>query len=165
MKNSTVITKGNWRKIEKNSKNIGDKLGKGIDDKIFLPVVALRTYGFDTTASCEGHLNWGEPFPWIDIGVITRPPKAQKLERSIRVNNLKEQKRLLKLLEEFYTQRAVNIYTRLILAPVGIFGGFQLTNQAGEIQATFPIKERKRNLADFQKEFKDFAIFLKNKLA
>jgi hypothetical protein len=42
-------------------------LGKPVDVGITSLVVALNASGFPTTASCEGHLNWGIPAPWVDV--------------------------------------------------------------------------------------------------
>lgn len=46
---------------------IVDKKGLGIDPGIKDLVIGLRKFGVETEASCEGHRNWGEPFPWVDI--------------------------------------------------------------------------------------------------
>ncbi len=48
---------------------LADRLGLGIDDGIKETVAALRMHGFDTTGSCEGHLDHGLAYPWIDIGL------------------------------------------------------------------------------------------------
>jgi len=47
--------------------NITDRLGKTIDPWIKPLVVLFNHNKVVTTASCEGHENWGEPFPWIDF--------------------------------------------------------------------------------------------------
>jgi hypothetical protein len=45
-----------------------DKLGMPIDEKIKPLVDALNNkLGIKTEASCQGHENWGERFPWVDI--------------------------------------------------------------------------------------------------
>lgn len=59
--------KTNLLELEGCFDNIVDNLGKKIDDGIKEAVVILTKIGFKTSASCEGHLNWGFPFPWIDI--------------------------------------------------------------------------------------------------
>ena len=44
-----------------------DRLGKPIDPGIFALVVALNMAGIPTSQSCEGHLGWGLPYPWVMI--------------------------------------------------------------------------------------------------
>ena len=44
-----------------------DILGCPIDKNIKPLVIALWMLGINTEASCEGHLNSGCPYPWIDI--------------------------------------------------------------------------------------------------
>lgn len=47
-----------------------DAKGRPIDLGIMPAVLYLNVWGIETTFSCEGHLDHGEPFPWIwiDIG-------------------------------------------------------------------------------------------------
>lgn len=42
-----------------------DNLGCEVDDGIFDTVVALNLLGLRTVQSCEGHLNYGHPYPWV----------------------------------------------------------------------------------------------------
>jgi hypothetical protein len=44
-----------------------DGLGRRIDIGIMGVVLYLNLHGVSTTASCEGHLDWGQPFPWVWI--------------------------------------------------------------------------------------------------
>lgn len=46
---------------------ITDKLGEPVDEKVKPLVQNLNDYGIETTGSCQGHKDHGEPFPWIDI--------------------------------------------------------------------------------------------------
>lgn len=47
-----------------------DRQGRPIDLGIMPTVLYLNVHAIRTTFSCEGHLDHGEPFPWIwmDIG-------------------------------------------------------------------------------------------------
>ena len=47
---------------------ITDALGLPIDKNIRLAVAAIKMHELPTRASCEGHINWGSPYPWVDIG-------------------------------------------------------------------------------------------------
>lgn len=44
-----------------------DGLGLGIDEGIKHAVVVFNLAGFPTYGSCEGHLDWGCHYPWIDF--------------------------------------------------------------------------------------------------
>lgn len=46
---------------------LADRLGHPIDLGIRHAVIAFNLQGLHTTASCEGHINWGLPYPWIDL--------------------------------------------------------------------------------------------------
>lgn len=60
-------TKKKIQEIQQQVDLITDGLGLPIDDLIKPAVVALRLWGFPTSASCQGHTDWGLPYPWIDI--------------------------------------------------------------------------------------------------
>lgn len=44
-----------------------DRLGMNIDEGIFETVLYLNAHGLNTTASCEGHLDRGLAFPWVEF--------------------------------------------------------------------------------------------------
>lgn len=50
-----------------------DTLGKGIESGILEMVVACNVLGFHTAMSCEGHVNWGMPAPWVRIDAPNKP--------------------------------------------------------------------------------------------
>lgn len=45
----------------------GDALGNPIDSKIKDTVIVLNLIGFETVQSCEGHQDWGNPYPWVSF--------------------------------------------------------------------------------------------------
>lgn len=57
-----------WNSIVKQVETIVDGVGEPVDEGVKEPVVALKTHGFGTKSSCEGHLDWGYPYPWIEVG-------------------------------------------------------------------------------------------------
>jgi len=70
---------------EEKLKNIGkqidktnDGLGLEIDIGIKKTIVILNAIGISTTGSCEGHLDWGLPWPWIDIASPNEPKEKYK---------------------------------------------------------------------------------------
>ena len=44
-----------------------DGLGKRVDSGMKETIAVLQLFGLHTRQSCEGHLTWGEPAPWVDI--------------------------------------------------------------------------------------------------
>lgn len=149
-----------------------DKQGTRIDRNIRIAVVAVRYFGFETTASCEGHLKWGQPFPWIDIGVHAEDAQRRTAGQHVRQHrraevrtkrrNLGEQQTMMEFLDAFYRNRQVPVWQRLIVVPIGVYGGFQLTVQGGSIQAAVLMRTRSIRLRVFQSEFLAFAHFLKD---
>ncbi len=76
--------------IKKEVDLLTDGLNKPVDKGIKPIVIALRYLGFNTTGSCEGHMNWGYPYPWVDI------------DSGDKRLNKKEKRRLSELLRQFY---------------------------------------------------------------
>jgi hypothetical protein len=72
-----------------------DPTGCTVDDEIKEIVIALNLSGIKTTASCEGHLDHGEPFPWVDIAIDMR--EAEKIEQEMSYNEeqIKNEEELL----------------------------------------------------------------------
>src|SRR6266496_3065265 len=62
-----------WEEKRKEIDQITDALGLGIDAGIKETVVAFNMLGFNTSASCEGHLGHGLSTPYIDIEAPGRP--------------------------------------------------------------------------------------------
>jgi len=54
-----------WQDLEYQMRRTVDGLGKRIDAGIMDAVVALNANDIYTTASCEGHLDWGATRGWI----------------------------------------------------------------------------------------------------
>ncbi len=71
--NTTIFSKANpekekhWEEMEKKFDSITDGLGLEIDPGIKKTIIVLNLLGFKTNASCEGHLNWGLAYPWVDF--------------------------------------------------------------------------------------------------
>ena len=145
---------------------VRDKNGKLIDRTIRPIVTALRAAGFDTTASCSGHIGGGEPFPWIDIGVRVYRSADHQSENGRRDQNLKSANReqlssMLEFLGQFYQDRKTPFWSRLVLLPVGMFGGFQLVAQGSGLQAGLRKQTRRLRLRVLQAEFRAFGDFVR----
>lgn len=79
----TKVSKRQWQQQLVNLGKTTDGLGLGIDPGIIELVAGLNLIGVNTTASCEGHLDWGLPYPWIDIegiGAFELNEKMQKVK-------------------------------------------------------------------------------------
>jgi hypothetical protein len=58
-----------WQAELEQTRQLTDALGMPVDPGIEHVVTVLRLMGFQTSMSCEGHLNWGLVSPWVDIAV------------------------------------------------------------------------------------------------
>lgn len=169
-----------WEKLQQEAAKITDGLGKEIDGGIKETVVALWVHGFTTTASCEGHIGWGEPAPWVDIGeapskeilklVQKNPSKtiddlvAIPQVRQLNAKNLQEAERILKILDEFYKSRSVPIHQRLTISTVNLYGEFRLEPYGVRLRWLYRgSKEEADRLKIYQEEMKAFTEFLKGK--
>jgi hypothetical protein len=64
----------------KKFENTADALGLGIDKGIIEQVALLDLLGYFTTASCEGHIDSGLPYGWVDFGSETEK-REQELSK------------------------------------------------------------------------------------
>lgn len=128
-----------WQETVKVFSRVTDKLGKNIDDGIFDTVVALNMLGISTIQSCEGHLDWGVPYPWVAI----KPDMEQKY-------------RLHQYLERFYAERTIN-FDRVL-----IFHGYKMRSQGAAFVPLLPSTEQVQKLKVYQAEMGDFTAFLKS---
>lgn len=87
-----------WQNMEKEVASWRDALGLKIDPEIKKMVVVLNLLNFKTTQSCEGHIDWGRPYPWVRI--TTKSPelsdlfnKRKKILDFIREQETKTQKK------------------------------------------------------------------------
>lgn len=62
-----------WTEAEAFARRLTDGLGYPIDEGIREVVVALNLLGFRTSQSCEGHLDGGHPYPWVDFQIEACP--------------------------------------------------------------------------------------------
>lgn len=64
-----------------NIDKITDGLGKPIDPLIKKSVTRFNVAGFETVGSCEGHLAWASPAPYVDIRYSSNIDYAKKYSR------------------------------------------------------------------------------------
>jgi hypothetical protein len=151
-----------WDKARLAVEQLADRTGRGIDTGIKETVAALMARGFPTVQSCEGHLSWGLPYPWVEIR--TSEPDGwrddQKKEAQWRHRNLTQQQKMLKLLSEFYRHRRAPFDAQLCLSSMG-FGAFRVHSTGAEIVTLLSPEARKVKLVLYQHEMSDFTSFLK----
>lgn len=104
-----------WQKMAEKIDHTVDRLECPIDEKIKEAVIVLNLLGFKTVASCEGHLDWGTLYPWIDIEVV-KEETFEAFNKNLRIS-LKEIDRLeMELKHEgvdvHRNQRWIELHTR-----------------------------------------------------
>jgi hypothetical protein len=151
-----------------------DGRGMRIDAGIKEGVIALNLLGVHTTASCEGHINWGTGGPYIDIEAKETQDMQTKLktttDRNLRMasliemrdNNLKERDKIRELLTEFYRTRASDPDVRLHIRD-HTHSWTRIENVGVQAEEMSSGRTPEQRLAEFQKEMKAFSEFLKEK--
>lgn len=69
-----------WEEAETFARQLVDAMECPIDEGILPTVVALNLLGLHTCQSCEGHLDYGAPYPWIDFETDEFPAFKQAQE-------------------------------------------------------------------------------------
>jgi len=164
-----------WKQKIAEINEITDRLGKKIDEKIKKTVVAFLAYKFDTIGSCEGHIaeneeeEHGLPYPWVEIYAPvpeewqeSEGEKKKQLEKILSMNNFRQQRKMMLLLEKFYQKRETPFDARLIFEKIGIFGGFRIQSFGARIMTILNPEEKKQRLEIYRKEMEDFTDFLKS---
>lgn len=136
-----MIEIATWEEATKHFRRVVDKLGKPIDDGIFETVVALNMLGITTRASCEGHLEWGLPYPWIDV-------ESEDTTKH----------RLHQYLTQFYAQHPIN-YDRALA-----WQGYRLRSTGTAFASLLSASEQTAKLAIYRAEMGAFTTFLKGLL-
>lgn len=62
-----------WEEEKAAVAEMGDVLGRGIDEGIKEGVIAFNVSGLHTSASCEGHIGSGVLFPWVEVSAPDKP--------------------------------------------------------------------------------------------
>lgn len=146
---------------------ISDKLGEGVDENIKESVVAFMAHEFPTSQSCEGHIgDKNVTAPWVEVYApeIKGFENNEEKEKEWTIENLKQQKRMLEMLDEFYQDRKIHFDAVLSFRNIGAYGGFRVQSTGAEIMPILPFEEQKSKLNIYRNEMKEFTEFLKNKL-
>lgn len=127
-----------WNEAAEQFSKVTDKLGKPIDQGIFELVVCLNLLEIPTRQSCEGHLGWGLPYPWVDI----------EPEKEIRFQ-------CYQLVSQFYNSEVVSSECVLV------FHGYRLQSAAAVVACMLSSEEQASRLRCYQAEMAHFTRFLK----
>jgi hypothetical protein len=160
-----------------------DRLGKSVDRGIRETVAILQLIGLHTWQSCEGHLDWGLPAPWVRLYV----PETEKLREEIiplndwleehdedtveydqilqKLNRLREQEGryeahawtiLFSFLETFYRQYPTVSYEHQIVLHLN----GRLTIQGLLLQGARDTATQALKLHEYQEEMRRFTQYL-----
>ncbi len=162
-----------WGAIRTDVDQITDGLGLAVDEEIKETVVAFLAHGFTTSQSCGGHANtkenYGVSSPWVEVYSSEpkgwRAAKAEKkkaMDRSWKFENIKQQNKMTKFLAEFNEGRVKTFQRRLIIDPIGAFGGFRVQSFGAEKIRLLPQDEQLKILEIYRKEMVDFTNFLRH---
>jgi hypothetical protein len=130
-----------WKQIFERVARIVDRRGKKIDPGIMGVVLALNANGIRTTQSCEGHIDWGFPYPWVRV-----------VEQSC--SNLE------RFLEAFYDQHQM-LYDRMLMIEHLLDDEYMLRSHGGILQERRDLAKRTEKLKEYQEEMQKFTAFLK----
>ncbi len=147
-----------WDQAEEKVGQFRDALKMPVEKGIRETVLMLNVLGFTTLMSCEGHLDRGLPYPWVDI-------KFNEVE--IELLNGRATPDLLKmisLLEEFYETRKPLQYARITISQR--VGSFRIQSivvrSAKRLKVAVPIF-LKTFYGNYVQEMNAFTEFLKQK--
>lgn len=158
-----------WKKLRKMVDEMKDKLGREIDEGIKETVVAFLAFDFNTFASCEGHLDHGLPYPWVEIRIPApkgwkgaNEEKKKELKEEWNEKILKKEAEMLKLLDEFYQKRKEVPYSiRLVINELA--WGFRVQGIGSKVAERLMPEKKRERLELLQKEMQAFTQFLKEK--
>jgi hypothetical protein len=172
-----------WEELAKKFSRVTDRIGKPIDEGILETVVALNALDIPTSMSCEGHLDHGLPYPWIDVSTpsfvkddtpeITEILELQRRllelrreqEKDINMQQLRLESEKLDLqrrhklfgyLSDFYKKREVP-FDRIIT-----FEHKRIRSQGGAYLPLLSEDERAKKMNEYADEMRDFTDFLKS---
>lgn len=166
-----------WQETLEALDHVVDKLGRHVDPGIKETVAALNCLAFETDGSCEGHEETKSKAPWVDLPLIPKEFRDRMKVEGVaakeqgadlggllqegKAKMIEEAERLMKLLDEFYSQRRTPSEKRLILRFFP--DSARLHNQGGAIQELRAPALQRRKLREFQDEMAAFAQFMKEK--
>lgn len=103
----------NWEKnlkleeIRHEVENIGDRIGRPIDEGIRETVVMFKANELPTSDSCEGHVERGLPVPYIEVSALNQPEERfisqnEAFEKAAKKYNLTVEEAKTSKIDEAY---------------------------------------------------------------
>src|SRR5713226_916413 len=126
-----------------------DDLLLSLDPGIKKAVIALNFCDIKTYMSCEGHMGWGLPYPWIDCGTSSLQINCNEND------NLSLQNKVSSLLKKFYSQREITLCALQIVQAQKNTFRLQSTNEIGHVGVIKTIVRDEVILSLLQKEMND----------
>lgn len=172
-----------WEKGYEAVQQFTDKLGCFVDEGIMETVVALNLLGFRTSQSCQGHLDHGKPYSWVDFETEGCYGYEQAQEDACRDGLSAEEEdaacdRLMALVSAFHHKN--HLYTQLqafldayyegkedtsedwrIIVHCYHPGWYRLFSACAYEAEEWSQADRTKNLARCQAEMQQFGNFLK----
>jgi len=175
----TIDKSQTWEELERRFARVVDGLGEHIDARIMDAVIALNANDVYTVASCEGHLDHGCPYPWIDVSLEEAESTARKIavllhdgkreamgtQLLMQIHRsllLQAEYELVGLLDAFYQCHPFNYDHHLSIWRFGN-GKPRLQSHGAEYQQFREEAEKAEKLAEYQREMQCFASFLRER--
>lgn len=165
-----------WDNTRRNVEKIVDKLGRPVDPEIMETVIVMRLLGFNTVASCAGHIERVTNGPYV-MFESTEAKRFASLARSSGDTNqdsyrkLRQQannaraldlQQLSNLLAPFYQDRSIDYHRHLIVesSPLTLC---RLKCHGAEIARVVDKEAGKEILENNRSEMRVFTEFLKKR--
>lgn len=182
-----------WGAIVAEATQITDANGKPIDAGIFETVVGLIANGIPTIQSCEGHLDQGEMYPWVDLELETEEIKRlseqysnldqqvedleiegkvleeELEERYIELNRMRRELEKIRAAESKKVYDLLQDYYEIRKAEsipydqILVLRGSRLHHIGGSYQVSQTPEVQSTNLTKYQQDMKQFSAFLKKR--
>ena len=176
-----------WEEAEAFASHLADRLGCPLDAEIRETVIALNLLGFQTCQSCEGHLDHGCLYPWIDFETDTCPAWYEQAQEDACREGLSTEEeeaatdrlmaqvaayhhenhlytRLSTVLDTFYESRAEYPENWRIILYCMHPGYYRLCSACGFEADEWPKHLWVENLVRGQAEMASFTAFLKQRV-
>lgn len=128
------IEEGPWVAAMRRVALVKDGRGLEVDPGIRMVVASLWCQGVSTSASCEGHDDWGCPMPWVDIHAVTPAEGFYAMDPDTRAEWQKESLRMRSVVEDlladFFGTHGFDPSLSLCLKPMGRWGAARLESRS-----------------------------------
>lgn len=140
---------------------------QSIDQEIFDTVLGLNAFNIPTQTSCSGHIDKKWTYPYIDIYADNEQiefndysPISIKIKEKWVKKNITIQEKLIELLIDFYSNRKTKFKYTITPHTVIDWGGIRLKSIGADTLQIMNKAQKTKELTKYQKEMKDFGIFL-----